>query len=255
MKQGKSLENFVKCVYEKLLELNDYKHAIVSTNVIIKGMSGSTNEFDIFYEYRHLNIDCRVVIECKDWKNKVEIKEIRDFSSKIQDIGFGNTLGIFISKSGFQSGCETFAKSQGIKLLTVDELPKMNELIAGIIEKGFLPDESEVGDPFWTIMEIKNGNVTGTYLSIENTLNLKRPTIPLFFSPKLASVVINTYIDKDNYCIRGVSQYQLKKLLDIHVIGNVQYAVFLPVLLKESATECPCVIMEAEDIENIFYRD
>lgn len=251
MKKGEKLESFVKYVYEKLLELNDFKHAIVSTNVTIKGMSGSTNEFDVFYEYRHLNIDCRVVIECKDWKNKVEIKEIRDFSSKIEDIGFGNTLGVFVSKSGFQSGCEKFAESHGIKLLTVEDLPKMNELIAGIIKKSFLPDESEIGDPFWTIMEIKNGNVTGTYLSIAKD----RPTIPLFFSPKLADVVLNQYVDKDSYCIRGVSQYQLKKLIDIHEIGNVQFAVFYLPILQENSTETPCVIMNAQDIENVFYRN
>lgn len=46
---GKKLESFVQYVYTKLLSLNGYDDVIVSTNVSIKGLSGSTNEFDVFY--------------------------------------------------------------------------------------------------------------------------------------------------------------------------------------------------------------
>ena len=83
---GKSLEDYAQYVYSRLLELNDYENTLVSTKVTIKGQSGATNEFDVYYQFTHLNIECRVAIECKDWKNKVSIKEIRDFSTKLQDV-------------------------------------------------------------------------------------------------------------------------------------------------------------------------
>lgn len=251
MKKGDALENFVQFVYSRLLELNNYKNVLVSTNVKIKGISGVYNEFDVYYEFRHLNLNCKVVIECKEWEKPVDVGEVRSFAEKINDIGYCQVIGVMISKNGYQSGAKKVADIKGIKLLTVDDLPSLVDIIAGIIKKGFLPDESEVGDPFWTIMEIKDGNVTGTYLFIQKD----RPTIPLFFSSKLASIVLKKYIDKNRYCVRGVSQYQLRKLLDIHEIGNVQFAVFCSPILSEKSVETPYVLMEAADVEKVFYRN
>lgn len=251
MKQGDTLENFVQYVYSRLLELNNYKNILVSTKVKIKGISGVYNEFDVYYAFKHLNLNCKVVIECKEWEKLVDVGEVRDFAEKINDIGYCQVIGVMVSKNGYQNGAKKVADMKGIKLLTVDDLPSIFDIIAGMIQKGFLPDEFEVGDPFWTIMEFENGNVTGTYLSIQKD----RPTIPLFFSPKLASIVLEKYIDKDRYCIRGVSQYQLKKLIDIHEIGNVQFAVFYFPILSEESVETPYVLMEATDIEKAFYRN
>jgi len=64
---GKKLEDYAQYVYSRLLELNDYENTLVSTKVTIKGQSGATNEFDVYYQFTHLNIECRVAIECKDW--------------------------------------------------------------------------------------------------------------------------------------------------------------------------------------------
>lgn len=137
MKAGERLESYVQYVYSTLLSLNDYEESIVSTNVTIKGKSGATNEFDVFYQFMHLNIECKVAIECKDWKKAVSVGQVRDFSAKIEDVGMGQFLGVMVSKNGYQDGTITFAKSKGITLLTEKELPNMPQLIAGIIKKDF----------------------------------------------------------------------------------------------------------------------
>lgn len=72
-----------------------------------------------------------------------------------------------ISKSGYQDGALKYAETSGIKVLTGEDLPSIPQIVAGIIKKAFLPSERCVGEPFWTIMECHNGNVTGTYLNIQ----------------------------------------------------------------------------------------
>ena len=65
MKSGKFLESYVQFVYQKLLEFLD-EGASVSTNLLIQGKSGVKHEFDVYYEFQHLNIKHRIAIECKE---------------------------------------------------------------------------------------------------------------------------------------------------------------------------------------------
>ena len=60
---GKKLEDYAQYVYSQLLQLNDFENTLVSKRVTIKGQSGATNEFDVYYQFSHLNVECRVEIE------------------------------------------------------------------------------------------------------------------------------------------------------------------------------------------------
>ena len=73
MKAGKELENYVQFVYQKLLDFMD-EGAMVSSNVSVIGKSGVKHEFDVYYEFQHLNMRHRIAIECKDWNRKEVIK-------------------------------------------------------------------------------------------------------------------------------------------------------------------------------------
>lgn len=254
MKKGDSLEDFVQYVYSRLLVLNDYKNILVSKKVKIKGKSNALNEFDVYYEFMHLNLTCKVVIECKDWKYPVDIGEVRDFAQKIDDVGGCQIVGVMVSKNGYQSGAKTFANSCGITLLTISDLPNIYEIVAGIIKKSFLPDENIVGDPFWTIMEVTNGKMTGNYLSLECELNTIRPTIPLFYSKYLAEKNLEYRLNKKDYCVRGISQYQLNSLLSFSQFGNPQFAVFYMPVIKNNDGNTYCVLLEADEIRKNYYR-
>lgn len=250
---GKKLESYVQYVYGRLLELNDYDDVIVSTNATIRGKSGATNEFDVFYQFAHLNMECKVVMECKDWQQPVSIKEVRDFVAKIEDVGMGQYIGVMISKNGYQDGAQKYAGANGIKLLKESELPSIPQLMVGIIQKAFLPSEKCVGEPFWTIMEFKNGNLTGTYMSIQEKED-DVPVIPLFYSYKMAELVLSKYTDANCYCIRGVTQYQLRRLLALEEFGHPQFAIFYqPMILKEK-NELPCVVLTANEVEENYLR-
>ena len=225
MKAGKELENYVQYVYSSLLRLNEYENTMVSKNVSIQGKTGVKHEFDVYYEFDHLNLRCRVAIECKDWKEPISLVQVRDFWGKLEDIN--NIMGIMVSKNGYQTGAKQFAEEKGIKLLTGAELPAVPEILSGIIQKGFLPDKKVEGMPFWTIMEVRDGEVTGTYGTID-----RGKTIPLFFSKYMAEKFLISTGWK-NLEVRGVSKYQFAGLLLQIEAKKVEAAIAVPPILNE----------------------
>ncbi len=218
MKKGKLLESFVTYVYSNLLEMSN-SNCAVSQNISIKGLSGVVHEFDVYYDFWHLNLLFRVAIECKDWNRPVDKGRVQEFWSKIDDLN--NIAGVMISKSGYQKSAIEFAKAKGLVLMTLEDLPSFTDIIAKRIEYLLLPDENTKGDPFWTIMPIQEGEVTGTYLNIGTSL---QPEIPLFFSKHVAQDCLMKYEDKDSLCVRGLSQVQLKTL--IRISKEVTHAYF-----------------------------
>lgn len=248
MKAGESLESYTQYVYSRLLILSDYDEVIVSKNVAILGKSGATNEFDVFYQFTHLNIECKVAIECKDWKTPVSIKEVRDFASKIEDVGMGQFLGVMVSKNGYQEGAETYAKSKGITLLTETQLPSMPQLVAGVIQKAFLPNKNTKGQPFWTLMEVNNGETTGTYYAYKTP----ELTVPLFYSKTIAGKMLCNLPDAEQFEVRGVSQYQLKGFIAQMKQSDISAVICpLPYWVKDIST-VPFVEISAEQLEKEY---
>ena len=245
IKKGDSLEKFVQFVYTNLLQLNDFKNVIVSTKVKIKGKSGAINEFDVYYEFKHLNFICKVVIECKDWKDPVSVKEVRDFHYKISDIGDCQIIGAMVSSSGYQNGSKEVASSAGIKLLTTDDLPSIATILASSVQKGLLPNADVEGEPFWTPMRLVENEVTGEYLDIAIDLELKKPTIPLFYSKYIAEKALSKHLD-NGYTIRGVSKLQLKNLISFSPFGDTQFAIFYSPTFR--GTQFPCSIHNADEL-------
>lgn len=250
---GEKLESYVQYVYSKLLELNDYDDVMVSTNVTIKGKSGATNEFDVFYQFQHLNIECKVVMECKDWNHPVPVGEIRDFVAKIEDVGMGQVIGVMISKNGYQSGALKYAETNGIKLLTEGDLPCISQILLQIIQKAFLPTERSIGEPFWIIMECDNGSVIGSYFSFQETEE-NEPLIPLFYSNKIAELFLSRYEAADCYCVRGVTQYQLRGLLELEELCNFKFAIFYLPIMLEVENELPFVCLTAKEVSENYLK-
>lgn len=229
MKRGKLLENFVTYVYSNLLTMSG-SNSSVSQNMAIKGLSGVVHEFDVYYDFWHLNLLFRVAIECKDWNRPVDKGKVQKFWCKIDDLN--NIAGVMISKSGYQAGAIEFAKRKGILLLTLDDLPSFTDILSKKLEYLLLPDEHTKGDPFWTIMEMQDGKSTGTYLNIGT---FTHPEIPLFYSKKVAECCLQKYVDKDSLCVRGLSQVQLKSLIRISKeLTHAHFAIcFYPIPIDD----------------------
>ncbi len=205
--KGTKFEDFVAYVYQSLLTINNCS-SIVSKHVCINGLNGPSGEIDVYYEFEHLNLTYRVAIECKDWKNPIPAEEVRVFSTKIDNLN--NVAGVMISTSGYQAGAIDFAKRHGIILMEEKDLPAFNIILADKIKVTFLPDEKTIGQPFWTLMEIRNGEVTGTYIDFGGDGG-----IPLLVSKKTAEEVLNRLPDKEYWCVRGLSQQNLRALIEL----------------------------------------
>lgn len=228
-KSGSDFEDFVAYVYQSLLNINNYP-CIVSKHVCINGLNGPSGEIDIYYEFEHLNLTYRVAIECKDWKNPVPADEVRSFSTKINNLN--NVAGVMISTSGYQSGAIDFAKRSGIILMEGKELPTFNQILAEKIKNTFLPNEKIKGEPFWTLMELMDGEVTGAYYSMPGNKG-----VPLLISKKTTEELRETLSDKERWGIRGISQRQLRGLLDITEKLGFKL-LFCPIPLEDGKVTC-----------------
>ena len=129
-------ELFTRHIYEVLIN-NTSPHPInVKQNVKIKGRSGNDNQIDVYFELENNNTIQPVVIECKNYNSLVPVSRVRDFYGVLNDIG-GNIKGIMVSKKGFQKGAKQFAKTYGISLVELREVPE-NEIIGAIQSHHYL---------------------------------------------------------------------------------------------------------------------
>ncbi|QQP80497.1 restriction endonuclease [Bacillus sp. TK-2] len=223
--KGREFENFVHYVYSNLIKLKN-SDARISKRTTLRGRSGSTNEFDIYYEFFHLGILHKVAIECKNYSGRVPSKEVRDFVYKVNDVG--NVVGIMISKNGYQMGAENIANHDYIKLLTIDELPSFTEIVSMQIRKVFLPEQNVIGEPFWTIMERgENNDINGNYMTLPNNGGEEyKFLIPLFFS-KVVAEECNKSFYKGEGIVRGINQAQLYALCTFSEIHNYGFGKIL----------------------------
>jgi hypothetical protein len=88
--------------------------ATVQRNDIING-----REFDVTLRFKMGLHEYLTVIECKDFTGKVPVEKIDAFVTKARDVNADKA--IFVSSSGYQSGCLSVAARHGVRLLTLDE--------------------------------------------------------------------------------------------------------------------------------------
>lgn len=210
MKPGASLEKDVRRVYAFLLNMRD-EGVAVSNPMFMTGKSGEQHEIDVHYEFTKAGIRHRVAIECKDWTNPVSKGQIQEFESKLRDIG--NITGVIVSRNGYQSGAEGFAKYHDILPLRFDDLPAINQLLADRLRTVALPDESYVGEPFWIIMELRDGKLTGSHYGTLLPDSNER-LIPLTFSrPHAERIFREADLNPQEWTIRGLPRFALRAFL------------------------------------------
>lgn len=198
--KGDKFEIIVEKIY-KLISENERIETKVARDVHLVGDDGTDNQFDIVYEYEHFGINYRVAIECKNWKNPINVISLRDFSYKLDRVG--NINGIFISaESEFQNGGKKVAVWQGINLIKYDDL---NRFISGQNEDYLLPDYMTIGDPFWMIMNKNGKNI------LEKNLHLN--CIYIFESRYFANDFYEKCLERnDKFKVVGVSQKHLREI-------------------------------------------
>lgn len=118
MNKNTEYELLAQEIYQKLLNEENLTVS-VEHNVKIQGKS-TKHQIDVYWKYQVAGIEHKVAIECKNYTKRISIGQVRDFYSVINDIG--GTIGIMVTKTGFQKGALTFAEANGISLVVLREL-------------------------------------------------------------------------------------------------------------------------------------
>jgi hypothetical protein len=112
---GKQYEELTQAVFNYLnnVERVGIEKIAVEQNKIIQGKT-TAHQIDVYWEFRVGIITYKVIIQSKDWNSSVKKENMLAFKAIIDDIP--NTSGIFVSRSGFQSGAKEVALANGIRI-------------------------------------------------------------------------------------------------------------------------------------------
>lgn len=234
MGKGDDFEKVVENICIQL-SMKERINAKIQRKVKMKGDDGASHEIDVLYSFEHFGISYQVGIECKNWKNPINVSELRNFDYKLNHIGGIN--GIFISaESEFQDGARKVSEYNGIKLVKYEDF---NIFAMSEFTKYLNPDFKTIGDPFWMLMN-KEGKTSLEQNSIDKNI------IQLFSSKKLAEDYKSKNFDQESSIIVvGVSQEHLKVIQQIHEHNDIRVCL--------SYFTSKCVELNRYDI-NLYIR-
>ena len=124
MKAGKALEQLVVAIQEYSKDSPD---TLIVPNAMLRDNAGLDREIDVFVQTKVHGGKIGIAFECKEYKDKVDIKEVESFHSRSADIP-GIHKRILVSSNGFTSGAQIKARFYGIELYQIGDVP-FNEIL------------------------------------------------------------------------------------------------------------------------------
>lgn len=128
---GKEFEIITQKIYQALIDCDyqneSFRKINVQHNVVLQGKSGNAHQIDVYWEFELAGLKYKTIIEVKDWKKPVEQTLLHSFKAVIDDIP-GTVKGIFVSRSGFQSGAKVYADANGINLIQISKESEDTEI-------------------------------------------------------------------------------------------------------------------------------
>ncbi|WP_436525605.1 restriction endonuclease [Actinoplanes sp. HUAS TT8] len=242
---GESFESYVEYVYRTLLNLHG-ENIVVARRATVFDTRGNAYNIDVFYEFVTAGIRHRVAIECKDTKRPIERDEAIAFVGKIRDMP--STIGILISKNGFQQGAKKYLQDHGVTHLAGNDLPSFGSVLGKIVATVALPDEKAIGQPFWTIMELRNSKITGNWMTLPNNGKI----LPLFYSRYQAQQFFDAcHFDASTACVRGVEQQTLRFVVSAAPDSGTNFAILHPVE-KDGSLQFMVIEYSADEIRDEY---
>ena len=95
-------------------------------NIYTGRVSGRKIKIEVSFEAQLLGARILGLVECKCYKSRVEVGDVEEFHSKVDDIGAHK--GIMFTTIGYEAGAIKVAKGRGIALFVLREGQESNEI-------------------------------------------------------------------------------------------------------------------------------
>jgi hypothetical protein len=103
---GKEYEKIVAAIHKQFAG-----NASISEDQEVIGKSGRPRQIDVAIHSAILGYSVFIVVECKDYKRRVDVGKIDELIGKIEDVGADK--GVLVSDSGFTEGAIQRARQDG----------------------------------------------------------------------------------------------------------------------------------------------
>jgi hypothetical protein len=115
---GIPYERIVQSIFQAILDQDRAKNVVVEHNVRVSGKSGEEHQIDVYWEFELGAVKYKTLVSAKDWAGNVKKEQVLSFKSVLDDVP-GQPRGVIVTREGFQSGAEGFARHHGIGLYVV----------------------------------------------------------------------------------------------------------------------------------------
>jgi len=119
-KTGKSFEVLTQAIFQLIHDQEEVPNIRVVRDVKLKGQS-ATHQIDVYWEFETAGVPYSAIVQVKDWSNPVDQGELFKFNGVRWDLP-GPPKGIFVTRTGYQTGAREYAKAHGIVLYELREV-------------------------------------------------------------------------------------------------------------------------------------
>lgn len=116
---GIPYEILTQQIFQTLHDQSQIKNIKVQHNIELQGKQ-LKHQIDVYWEYELGGIIYRAIVQAKDWGQAVTQNQLLSFKAILDDLP-GQPRGIFVTRTGYQSGAREYAEANGIKLYELRE--------------------------------------------------------------------------------------------------------------------------------------
>jgi hypothetical protein len=116
---GIPYELLTQNIFDQIVNQDSVTTVKIEHDVVLEGKTTS-HQIDVFWEFKSGGITYKTVVQAKDWNSTVDQGELLKFNQVLADLP-GQPRGVFVTRTGYQSGAKEFADAHGIMLYELRE--------------------------------------------------------------------------------------------------------------------------------------
>lgn len=167
---GIPYEILTQQIFNLILNNNRVNNIKIEHDVELQGIV-SKHQIDVYWEFEEGGITYRTIVQTKDWSESVKQEQLFAFKCILDDLP-SQPRGVFVTRTGYQSGAREFAEKMGIILYELREPTDEDKAdwiqIFDISISMFMPHFEIIRleqDDEWNCSELKRRNIPLSELS------------------------------------------------------------------------------------------